>query len=155
KMTIAAPFDGVISVVNIYPPAQIDKKQSLGTLITATRLVVGRISEENFSAIKIGDPAIVKFLAYGDKAFNAKVSKKLPTADSATQRYLIYLDVEIPPEQLLPDLTGDVGITVEKHDAQTLVPRRAIKDGRYVYVVEGGRVARREVKLGFTSLTAA
>lgn len=154
RTTVLAPFDGIIAQVNFHPGALIEKKQTLATIITATRLVVGKISEENFSEVRLGQTGLVKFLGYGDETFSAKVIKKLPTIEEATQRYLIYLEVTIPPERLTSNLTGDIAITIEERQAQALIPRRALFDGRLVYVVADGRVAKREVKVGFTSLTA-
>ncbi|MBI5766593.1 MAG: efflux RND transporter periplasmic adaptor subunit [Verrucomicrobia bacterium] len=154
RTTVLAPFEGEVSLVYFHPGALIEKKQTLATLITANRLVIGKISEENFAEIQLGQTGLVKFLGYGDETFSAKVIKKLPTAEEATQRYLIYLDVTIAPERLLANLSGDVAITISERKAQTLVPRRAVFDGKFVYVVEGGRVMKRELEIGFTSLTA-
>jgi HlyD family secretion protein len=155
RTTVVAPFDGIIAQVNFHPGALIEKKQTLATIITTTRLVVGKISEENFAEIQLGQSGLVRFLGYGDESFEAKVIKKLPTIEEATQRYLIYLEVTIAPERLTSNLTGDIAITIEKRQARALVPRRAVFDGRFVYVVADGRVAKRELKIGFTSLTAA
>jgi RND family efflux transporter MFP subunit len=155
QTTITAPFDGVVSQVFAHKGDLIASKQALATLITVSRIVTGKISEERFAAIQVGQKALVKFLTYGDETFSAKVAKKLPTAEESTQRYIIYLDVDIPPEKLLPNLTGDLAIVVGEHPRQPLVPRRAIFDGKFVFVVENGRVARREIEVGFTSLTTA
>ena len=155
RMTVTAPFDGVISQVSANKGDLINNKQALATLITLTRLVTGKISEENFADVQVGQKARVNFLGYHDEMFDATVSKKLPTAEEATQRYLVYLDVAIAPERLLPNLTGEVAVKISEHEAKALVPRRAIFDGTFVYVVESGRVAKRKVELGYTSLTVA
>ncbi|MEY2881033.1 MAG: hypothetical protein RLZZ15_3413 [Verrucomicrobiota bacterium] len=155
RTTVKAQFDGVVDRVFFHAGALIEKKQTLATLITTSRVVVGKISEENFSEIEVGKKALVKFLGYGDATFDAKVVKKMPTAEQDTQRYQIHLDVAIPLERLLPDLTGDVAVKLQERQAETLIPRRALFDGKFVYVVENGRVAKREVELGYTSLTAA
>jgi RND family efflux transporter MFP subunit len=131
----------------------INNKQALATLITLTRIVTGKISEENFADVQVGQKARVNFLGYHDEMFDATVSRKLPTAEESTQRYLVYLDVAIAPERLLPNLTGKVAVVVGEHAAKALVPRRAIFDGAFVYVVDGGRVVKRKVELGYTSLT--
>jgi RND family efflux transporter MFP subunit len=155
KMTIKAPFDGVVAETYVNKGDLINNKQALAKFITKTRLVTGKISEENFASIQLGQKATLKFLAYGDETFEATVTKKLPIAEEATQRYLIYLDVAIAPGRLLPNLTGEVAVIVGERDAPALVPRRAVIDGRFVKVVEDGRVRQREIQLGFTSLTVA
>jgi RND family efflux transporter MFP subunit len=155
KMTIRAPFDGVVAEAFVNKGDLINNKQTLAKFITKTRLVTGKISEENFAAIKVGQQATLKFLGYGDELFLATVTKRLPTAEEATQRYLIYLDVAIEPGRLTPGLTGEVVVKIAERDAQALVPARAVREGTYVFVVEAGRVVKRNVELGFKSLTVA
>lgn len=155
KMTIKAPFDGVVAEAYVNKGDLINNKQALAKFITKTRLVTGKIREEDYASVQLGKPATVKFLGYGDEMFNAVVTKRLPTAEESTQRYLIYLEVKIAPERLTPGLTGDVAIVVDERDAKALVQRRAVLDGRFVYVIEGGRVVKRRIQLGFTSLTVA
>ncbi len=154
KMTITAPFDGVVSIVNFHKDDFIPGNTTIATLITLTRLVEAKISEESFAQVQLGQRASVNFLTYGDEVYQAKVVKKLPTADAGTQRYVVRLAVEIDPAKLLPDLTGDVNIIVAERDSQTLVPRRALLD-RYVLVVKSGVVERRRVSTGYTSLNIA
>ncbi len=154
KMTITAPFDGVVAAVFAHKDDFLGPNATIATLITTTRNVEAKISEENFALVQIGQRAVVRFLTYGDDRYDATVIKKLPTAEVGTQRYVAYLDVKIPPEKLLPDLTGEVQIIVAERETQTQIPRRAFADG-YVLVVENGRVQRRKVTLGYTSMNLA
>jgi len=154
KMTLRAPFDGVVTNVLAHKGALIGPNEKFAMLITTSRLVEAKISEENFAAVQPGQRAKVRFLSYGDEQFNATVAEKLPTAEAATQRYIAYLKVDIPLDRLLPDLTGEVSIIVGSHNAEALVPRRAIADG-FVFVVTDGQVHRRRVKLGYSSLSSA
>jgi RND family efflux transporter MFP subunit len=151
KMTIRAPFDGTISTVLARKNDFIGAKQPIANIIAQARIVRAKISEENFAAIKVGDPAVVSFLGYRGEVFKATVTQKLPTAEPDTQRYTVYLKVEIPNEKLLPNLTGDVGITVGERTNALLVPSRAMWDG-YVRVVENGRAFERKLKTGYADL---
>lgn len=154
KMTIKAPFDGVIAESFVNVKALVTPQQRLATLISSDRTVWAKIGEEHFAAIQVGQKAKVSFLGYPDKTFEATVVKKLPTADPGTQRYTAQLEVEIEPGKLLPNLTGDAAIYIDEHRDVVLVPRRAIKDG-YVYVVENNRVRQQRIDLGFTDLVKA
>jgi len=154
KMTLIAPFDGVVAAVFAHKDDLIGPNTTIATLITLSRRVEAKISEENFASVQLGQRAKVNFLTYGDAVYQAKVVKKLPTADAGTQRYVVQLEVEIDPAKLLPDLTGDVNIIVAERDSQTIVPRRALLD-RYVWVVKNGRVERRRVSTGYTALNSA
>jgi RND family efflux transporter MFP subunit len=153
KMTIRAQFDGVVSAVFVHPGALIDANTSLATLITISRAVEAKISQENFAGIALGQKAIVRFLGHEGDIYDATTIKILPTAEAETQRYIVHLEVNTKgkTDLLVPGLTGEVSIVVGERDAQALVPRRAVF-GNSVYVVEDGRVKRRKIELGYVSL---
>lgn len=153
KMTIVATFDGVVSAVYARPGDLIGQNSPIATVIATSRTVEAKISEENFSGLKVGQKARVRFLGYGAWEYDAVVKKILPTADPETQRYIVHLDVKIEPEKLVPGLTGEVTITVGEREGQALIPRRALF-GNSVYVVDDGRVRLRTVEAGYVSLTA-
>ncbi len=153
KMTIIAPFDGVVSRVFARPGDLINANDAIAVLIATSRTVEAKISEENFSELKVGLKADVRFLGYGAWLYDATVTKILPTADPQTQRYLVHLDVEIEPEKLVPGITGEVNIVVGEREADVIVPRRALF-GNNVYIVENGRVRLQQVEIGYESFTA-
>lgn len=154
KMTMRAPFDGVIAQVFARPGDLIDPNAFIAELISTSRTVEARISEENFSGIAVGQQASVRFLGYGSQLYGASVAKVLPTADAETQRYLVHLSVDLPPEKLVPGLTGEVSIIIGKRDAKTNIPRRALRSNE-VLVVADGKVSRRTVKVGYVGLNQA
>jgi RND family efflux transporter MFP subunit len=151
KMTITAPFEGVVSAVFARPGDLIGVNAPIGTLITVTRAVEAKISQESIAAVKLGQKATVRFTGRDDSRYEATVSKILPTADAETQRYPILLEVACPVEILVPGLTGEVNVVVAERQAQALIPRRALF-GNNVYVVENGRVQTRKVEVGYVSL---
>ena len=102
--------------VNAHPGDIIGASVPIAHLIATSRIVEAKISEENFADIKIGQKASVRFLTYGERTYNATVTKILPTADPATQRYVVYLAVNIDLEKLVPGITGEAWITVGERD---------------------------------------
>jgi RND family efflux transporter MFP subunit len=154
KMTIIAPFDGVVSLVYARVGDLINSNAPIATLITVSRAVEAKISQENFADVRLGQKATVRFTGRENDRYDATISKILPTADAETQRYPILLDVKCPIEVLVPGLTGEVNIVVAERDAQARIPRRALF-GNNVYVVQGGRVQLRKVEVGYVSLNLA
>ena len=155
KMTIKAPFAGVVSYVYAHPGDLIDAGAPIMALITANRLVEAKISEEDFANIKVGQPVSVEFLPYGAFLYNGTVKKILPTADPETQRHLVDLNItDIEPEKLIPGITGEVTIEVGTRHAKAIIPRRALLN-ESVFVVKDGRVELRKVRKGYVWLTGA
>src|SRR5258708_11111254 len=150
KMTIISPMNGTISKVFAHKGDLIGAAFPIATIVSPTRIVEAKISEENFAGIKIGQQATVRLTGY-DTQYEAKVSKILPTADPDTQRYVVHLDVKIEPQLLVPGITGEVSIVIDERNAQTVVPRRALQ-GNYVYVVNGGRIELRQIEKGYVAL---
>lgn len=156
KMTIIAQDDGVVASVLVTRGALINAGQPVATIISKERVVTAQISEENFGSIRLGQKAKVRLLIYGNQPpFDATVSKFLPIANEATQRYTVFLDVAVDPIRLVPGSNGQVNITVEERDDRPLIPRRALFNGTNVFVVRDGRVQLREVGLGLVSMVKA
>jgi RND family efflux transporter MFP subunit len=153
KMTIRAPFDGQIADFYVWPGQLIGDGTVVAKLISLSRTVEAKISEENSAGVKVGQKASVTFLPYGIWQYDAKVTKILPTSDPETQRRIMHLEVNIEPEKLRPGINGEISITIDSHPAKTMVPRRALS-GRTVLVVKDGRVQQRKVEIGFESLNA-
>jgi RND family efflux transporter MFP subunit len=153
KMTIRAPFEGEVSYVLAHPGDLVDSGSPIVTLITTAREVQAKISEEDFANIKVGQKVSTTFLPYGEWVYNGTVKKILPTADPETLRHLVDLNItDIPPEKLIPGITGEVSIEVGRRHAEAIIPRRALLNEN-VYVVTDGRVELRPVKKGYVWLT--
>jgi RND family efflux transporter MFP subunit len=151
KMTIVAPTDAVVTAVLARVGDLIGSNAPIANLISVTRTIEAKLSEDNFAAIKLGQRASVRFLTFGNEQYPATISKVLPAADVTTQRYSVYLDVALPAGKVvMPGLTGEVIITIAERANAVVVPPRALV-GDYVYVVESGQVALRKVEKGFGS----
>ncbi len=155
KMRVRAPSDGMIKGVMVAPDALVSAGATVATFYSNERVVVARISEEDFAKVRLGCAARVQLLSFAGEHFNAKVIKILPFADPDTRRYTLHLKVEAPLEKLLPNSTGEVTITVGEHDNVPLVPRQALFNGNWIFVVRDGRLEKREVALGFKALNYA
>jgi len=153
KMTIVAPSDAVVTAVLARVGDLIGPNAPIASLISITRTIEARLSEDNFAAVKVGQRATVRFLTFGNEQYPATVSKRLPSADPTTQRYGVYLEVELPEgREVMPGLTGEVSIIVAERPNAVTVPRRSMV-GDYVYVAAGlGRVELRKVEKGYESL---
>ena len=154
KMTIVAPSDGVVTAVTARVGDLIGSNSPIATIIAVGRTVEAKISEENFAAIKLGQKASVRFLTFGADQYNAVISKILPSADAATQRYTLFLEIALPEGRvLLPGLTGEVSIIIAERANAVIIPRRALV-GEYVYVVDGGSLVRRKIAKGYEGLNS-
>lgn len=154
RMTILAPADGQIDEVHTFEGALIGQGQVVATWFSNERLIAAKISEESFGKVKLGQRATLRLLTYGRQDFEAEVSGFHPRADDS-QRFTVFLKVlkvEKPEDVLLPNSTGEVTITIDRHPNALMIQRRAVFDSDKVYVVNGGRVEKRKVQIGFVAL---
>jgi RND family efflux transporter MFP subunit len=151
KMNITAPEDGTVSIIYARTGDLVGGGQMLARLISKARLVQAQISEENFAGIRPGLSANVQFLGYGGKLFGAKVARVLPGADERTKRYTAFLDVDIDQALLVPDLTGEASIVIDRHENVLLAEQRAML-GHALFVVRDGVARYVPVVIGHSGL---
>ena len=81
KTRMVALFDGKISEVFARKGDLMGSGATIATIISTSRTVEARISEENFSGLEGWPESRCNVSAYGSKTFPATVAKILPTAD--------------------------------------------------------------------------
>jgi len=153
ECTVRAPAAGTVTEIFFHPGELVSVGSALVTFYSRSLLVEARINEEDFSGIRAGLEASVRFLAYGGEQYSAKVRNVLPNADEKTQQYRAYLDVEIDAARLLPGLSGEASIIRNRRADTLVVPRAAVYQGA-VFVIEGGTARRVPVETGFRGSNA-
>ncbi|MES2694997.1 MAG: efflux RND transporter periplasmic adaptor subunit [Verrucomicrobiota bacterium] len=151
KMSVPALFDGTVEGANVVEGEIIGSGHHVATIFSRVRIVAAKISEEEFGRLKVGQQANLRLLTYGEQNYESTISELLPSADGS-QRFTVYLDVKVDPEMLKPGSTGEVTITVARNANALVIPRRALFNGRNVFVVRNGVVELRELEVGFVAL---
>ena len=151
RMSIKSPVDGTIVAVDVFEGDLISDRTGIAEIISNERRVIAKISEEDFAKVKVGQRVIVRFLGYGDDLFEGEVIQLLPTNDPETQRFSIFLSVDINKERLTPGLTGEASIIVAERENTLIIPSRALL-GDEVFAVNNGKVELRPVVKGYQGL---
>lgn len=118
----------------------------------ASMQLVIQPDERNLAWIRIGQKAVASADAYPQQVFDAVVSYIAPSIDPQRGSVEIRLEVPKPPPFLKPDMTISIDLTVASKQAALTIPSDVIRGAStaapFVQVVESGRVARRDVRLG-------
>lgn len=151
NMTLRASWAGTLTNIQASKGAYISGGQTVATLITNTRIIEARISEENMAqGVAVGQRVRVWFTGVPDDYFGT-VKKILPAQDSQTLRFIAHLDLNVDPAKLdKTGLSGEGVITIDEKQARVVVPQRALYNNR-LYVVKDGRVEIRTPKQGYVS----
>ncbi len=140
KNSLRAPFDGVVTAVNI-EKGEISSvaKASVSMISDSAFQIKVKISEVDISSIKMGAKADVTLDAYGpDVKFEAVVSSIDPaaTVDSGSPRYGVTLTFVQNDERVKAGMTANAEIvTAVKENALTL-------PASYVEVKSGGGIVK-------------
>lgn len=152
--TIAAPFDGIVSVRNIDPGDLVaaDSGEVLIQVATLSPLrVVTYIPEREAVWLNNGDRASLTFDAYPGQSFTATISRTAGVLDSKTRRMRAEIDLDNRKGLLFPGMYGQVVVELETRRDALVLPAGSVRlnDGApHVYSVENNAVKRLPVTLG-------
>lgn len=150
---LLAPQDGIVLSRAVEPGDTVQPGNTLLEIAAdgETQLVI-EPDERNLAWIRLGQKARASADAYPQEIFDAEVSYIAPAIDPRRGSIEVRLRVPDPPGSLRPDMTVSVDLTVASKSLALTVPSDAVRAATtpapWVYVVEGGRIARRNVVLG-------
>jgi len=152
KAFVRAPFDGVIAKVNAEVGEAVAMGMPLLKLVADSDLFVkAPFDEANASQIQIGQKARVNVDAYRGVDFAGEVTFISPTVTlNPDLSRTLDIDVKIAEGQdkFVAGMSADVIIIVQQKEDVLFVPSEALVREETAYVIEKGRAARRQVKIG-------
>jgi membrane fusion protein (multidrug efflux system) len=152
RTIVQAPISGVISQRSADDGEAVTVGQSLFQIVnSATLELAGQIPVQQASQAHVGQRVVFTLDAYPGQEFSGTVARIDPVADPATRRVGIALQLANPGGRIVGGqfVTGKV---ITANVARGLVvPRTALRgegNARYVLVIEGDRIVRRDVVAG-------
>ncbi|WP_411887625.1 efflux RND transporter periplasmic adaptor subunit [Hydrocarboniphaga effusa] len=159
QLQIRAPGDGVVLRRLVEPGANV----SAG----GTVLVIGRqsgdsglalrvgLSDRDVVSLRLGDPAQLRFAAYGDRRFTGHVSEIAASTDALLGSYAVQITLADAAPGMSSGMIGSARIAARDQDAQrrSYLPLTALVDGDQaavrVFLLDGERVRERELAVAF------
>jgi RND family efflux transporter MFP subunit len=106
---------------------------------------------DDIAAVRVGLDARARYHAWSDTPFAGRVLRLAPTVDQRTRALRAEVEIENTEQRLRPGMFVEVTLIGERRENVPVVPRTALADRggrRVVFVLEGQRVAMREVAVG-------
>jgi cobalt-zinc-cadmium efflux system membrane fusion protein len=152
---IMAPVSGVVSEQNVTTAAGVKTLDNSPNLLTISDLshvwIVCDVYENDLPAVKVGDSAEIRFVAYPDKSLTGRISDISPILDPNIRSGKVRIEV-INPGMLRVGMFVTAVFHEHSADVHAVVPAAAVlhlHDRDWVYVPAGnGRFQRREVISG-------
>jgi len=150
---VRAPVDGILIARAVEPGNVVQPGKELMALApTGETQVVVQIDEKNLAQLKVGQQAVASADAYPRERFAAELVYINPGVDALRGAVEVKLRVPDPPAYLRQDMTVSVDIEVARRAGVVVMPADVVRDANgaqpWVLAVEGGRAARRVVRLG-------
>jgi HlyD family secretion protein len=160
KTTLIAPFDGIVAEISIElgewtapsPPAL--PIPPVIDLIDQTSIYVSApMDEVDAARLEPGLRGRVTVDSHRGQEFWGTIVRVSPfVLDLEAQNRTLEVDVELDDERLSatlkPGTSADVEIVLETHENTLRIPTSALFEGNQVLVVEGDRLAAREIEVG-------
>ena len=147
KTVLRAPFDAIVTKVNAHlgewimpSPAGLPMPPAVELVDVRSIHVKAPLDEVDASRVKVGLPVRITMDAYPGRAFPGMVTRVGAYVSEAQQQNRT-LDIDVAfddaafAQTLLPGLSADVEVIVQKHDDVVRVPTSAILQGGRVLVV--------------------
>jgi RND family efflux transporter MFP subunit len=108
-------------------------------------------------SIKVGQPVTFRVDGFVDRVFEGRVERINPTADAGSRAIMLYISVANQDGALRGGMFAKGSIVLDKSAKSNVIPAAAVRDEAgqtYVFAIEGGKVTKRAVKIGFAEPTA-
>ncbi len=149
RCEIRSPLAGVLTAVSVVTGDLIPENAAPFVMESQATFLEGQVNEEDVGLLTPNQKAVVRLTSYPQREFDATLTHILPRNDN--QRYLVRLDFDAPPTNLLSGMSGEMNIVLGKHEHALIVPSRALL-GNHVWVMESGMIQSRAVHTGLRSL---
>ena len=146
---VLAPFDGVVGerIANQGESLPIDGK-ILALLDTSHVEVAAQMPAADVVRMKVGQQALVTLEGFGERGFEATVTRISPTAQPGSRSILVYVEILDRHEGLRGGLFAQGTINVQEKSHALAVPVAAMRkddQGDFVLAVENGQLVRKPV----------
>ncbi len=149
-----SPASGIVMEKNVVEGMMMRMGEPLYRLVDLSSIwVIARVAEQDLAAIRLGDPATVRFKALPGETFDGKVTFILHELDIETRTASVRIEIKNPDHRVKHEMYADVEIDAGSGDAPRLaVTEQAVIDSgsrQVVLVAKGeGLFEPRAVKLG-------
>jgi membrane fusion protein, multidrug efflux system len=152
--TVRAPFSGIVARRMANAGEKVGIDSPLFALVDLGRMEIeAPAPAAEIPSIRAGQAVSFRVDGFGDRAFEGRVERINPTADPGSRMVMLYISVANRDGALKGGMFAKGRVVLDKTTPATVVPSGAIREEAgqaYVFAIEGGKITRRPVTVGFT-----
>ncbi len=150
--TVRAPFGGIVARKTANNGEKVGVDSPLFALVDLEHMEIeAPAPASEIPAIRPGQPATFRVDGFADRTFAGRVERINPTADPGSRSITLYISVANRDGVLKGGMFAKGQIVLDKTAFSAVIPTGAVREEAgqsYVFTIEGGKIARRPVKLG-------
>jgi len=160
EATVRAPVNGVISQRGVDSGDRVKDGDLLFQLVNTSELEFeATVPSEYVGDVRQGAAVLLAVTGVTDPGLAGRVARVNATVDAATRQVKVYVTVANRGGRLVGGLFASGRVVLRQVKGAVAVPASAVRSDAggktYVLVVDGGRIARREVAVGATDEQAS
>ncbi len=148
---VFAPMNGIVAERFAQPGEKISPDSRILSIVDLSRVELeAAIPSTDIGSVRIGQ-GISLTIEGIDKTFNGQVVRISPSTQAGTRSVPIYIAIENKDSRVRAGLFVQGALSLDKRSNVLVVPINALREaaGRnFVYILEGERLAERDIKLG-------
>ena len=154
NLAVKAPFDGVVLDVSAQTGQSVTDGSPLMTISNLKNQEVQvTVVEEDLNLVHAGQPVDLFFDAIPETTLSGKIARIVPKRSEEDKAvYPVYISIDQIPDDLVPGMTVDATITIDKRTNVLRLPRTAVRsvgtDQAEVEVWTGSVVENRTIQVG-------
>jgi len=149
---VRAPISGIVARRHVQPGEKVGFDAPLLAIVDLSQLEVqAQASLADIAKLQPGMPAQVTVEGVADRSFSGRVERINPSAETGTRTIHVYVSLLNEGSLLKAGMFARVSLTTSAEKEAAALPLSAIRDQgnqQYVWVIAGGKLARRVVTTG-------
>ena len=155
---IRAPISGILAKRMVNGGEKVGPDSPMFTVVDLARMEIeAPAAASEIPSVKVGQIATFKVDGFGERVFEGRVERINPITEQGSRSITLYLSVANGDGVLKGGMFAKGLLVLDKTQASTVVPLAAVRDDAgqsYVFTLEGGKVAKRNVTLGLSEAQA-
>lgn len=148
---VKAPISGQVSMRMVQPGEKVAVDNRLLDVVDLGQMELeAAVPAADITHVSLGQEVQVKVEGM-PKALTGKVVRINPATQAGSRSIMVYIQVDNPQGALRVGMFGEAQLTTARKSGVLTVPQAAVHSDagrRYVYAIEGGKLARKPVSVG-------
>ena len=155
---IRAPISGILAKRMVNVGEKVGPDSPMFTVVDLARMEIeAPAAASEIPSVKVGQICSFKVDGFGERTFEGRVERINPITEQGSRSITLYLSVTNGDGMLKGGMFAKGLLVLAKTQASTVVPLAAVRDDAgqsYVFTLEAGKVAKRNVTLGLSEAQA-